>query len=89
LGSPKKAIINAVIMNLVSAFALSIVFRWQGAETSTDALMISLAVGIGLVLSHQLMRDRFHGFSTHLSLINGANTVITYVAMGTVLYYAG
>ena len=89
LGSPTKALINAVIMNVVSASALALVFLWQGAETYTDALMTSLVVGIALVLSNQLMRDRFHGASTHLSLINGANTVVVYLAMGTVLYYAG
>ena len=89
LGSPTKAMISAVIMNVVSAFALALVFSWQGAETSTDALMTSLVVGIGLVLSNQLMRDRFHGASTRLSLINGANTVVVYLAMGTVLFYVG
>ena len=89
LGNPKKAMINAIIMNLVSAFALALVFKWQGAETSTDALMTSLVVAVGLVLSNQLMRDRFHGASSHLSLINGANTVAVYLAMGVVLFYAG
>jgi len=89
LGSPTKAIVSALIMNLISAFALALVFRWQGAETPTDALMTSLVVGVGLVLTNQLMRDRFHGASARLSLINGANTVVVYVAMGTVLFYAG
>ncbi len=89
LGSPTKAMISAVIMNIVSAFALAMVLMWQGAETSTDALMTSLVVGVGLVLSNQLMRDRFHGASTRLSLINGAHTVVTYVAMGAVLFYVG
>ena len=89
LGSPTKAIINAAVMNVVSAFALSLVFMWQGAETSTDALMTALVVGVGLVLSNQLMRDRFHGASTRLSLINGAHTVVTYVVMGAILFYAG
>lgn len=89
LGSPTKAMISAVIMNVVSAFALALVFMWQGAETSTDALMTSLVVGVGLVLSNQLMRDRFHGATARLSLINGANTVVVYLAMGTILFYAG
>ncbi|MEQ9448295.1 MAG: DUF1761 domain-containing protein [Rhodospirillaceae bacterium] len=89
LGSPTKALINAVAMNIISAFALALVFRWQGAETMTDALMISLVVSVGLVLSNQLMRDRFHGASGQLSLINGMNTVVTYVAMGVVLHLAG
>ncbi len=89
LGNPKKAMINAIVMNFVSALALALVFKWQGAETSTDALMTALVVGVGLVLSNQLMRDRFHGVSSHLSLINGANTVVVYLAMGTVLFYAG
>jgi hypothetical protein len=39
LGSPTKAVVSALIMNLISAFALALVFRWQGAETRTDALM--------------------------------------------------
>lgn len=89
LGSPTKAIVNALVMNVISAFALALVFRWQGAETATDALMTALVVGVGLVLSNQLMRDRFHGASARMSLINGANTVVVYVAMGAVLFYAG
>jgi hypothetical protein len=57
LGSPTKAVVSALIMNLISAFALALVFRWQGAETPTDALMTSLVVGAGLVLTNQLMRS--------------------------------
>ncbi len=89
LGSSTKPLVNVVVMNMVFAFALALVFRWLGAKTSTDVLMASLVVGVGLVLSNQLMRDRFYGASMHLSLINGANTAVVYLAMGTVLYYAG
>jgi hypothetical protein len=89
LGSSTKPLVNVAVMNMVLAFALALVFRWLGAKTSTDVLMASLVVGAGLVLSNQLMRDRFYGASMHLSLINGANTAVVYLAMGTVLYCAG
>jgi hypothetical protein len=79
------AIINAVAMNLITALALSEVFRWRGVETIVDALVTALLMAVGLVVSNQLMRDRFHGATTQLSLINAANTIVVYLAMGLVL----
>ena len=50
-----------------------------------DALITALLMAVGFVVSNQLLRDRFHGATPMLSLINGANTVVTYLAMGLVL----
>ena len=85
LGNPKAAIANSVLMNLVSAFTLCAVFQWQNITGLWDAVVTAQALAVGLVVSNQLMRDRFHGASAQLSLINGANTVVVYLVMAVVL----
>jgi hypothetical protein len=79
------AIANAMVMNIVTAFVLSEVFRWRGVATVVDALITALVISVGLVVSNQLLRDRFHEASAKLSLINAANTVVVYLAMGLAL----
>lgn len=89
LGSPKVAISNSVIMNVISAFVLTHAIKAMGAETLMEALHVALGLSIGLIVTNQLMRDRFHGMSGKLSLINGGNTVATYLAMGTAIALVG
>ncbi|MHB1204504.1 MAG: DUF1761 domain-containing protein [Rhodospirillaceae bacterium] len=79
------AIANAVVMNIITALTLSEVFRWRAVENIGDALATALLMAVGLVVSNQLMRDRFHEASAKLSLINGANTIVVYLAMGLAL----
>jgi hypothetical protein len=85
LGSPKVAVPNALLMNVISALVLTHAIKAMGAETLMDALHIALGLSVGLIVTNQLMRDRFHGMSGTLSLINGANTVVTYLAMGAAI----
>ena len=85
MGNPKTAMANAAIMNLISAFTLCAIFQGLDVTTVFDAAVTSAALAVGLVVSNQLMRDRFHGASAQLSLINGANTVVVFLAMGLVL----
>ncbi len=89
LGSPKAAVPNALLMNLISAFVLAHAIKAMGAVTLMDALHIALGLSVGLIVTNQLMRDRFHGMSGKLSLINGANTVVTYLAMGAAISLVG
>lgn len=79
------AITNAAAMNIISALALSEVFGWRQVNGVADALMTALLMAVGFVVSNQLLRDRFHGATPVLSLINAAHTVVTYLAMGLVL----
>lgn len=79
------AITNAAAMNLISALALSEVFSWRQVSSIEDALMTALLMAVGFVVSNQLLRDRFHGATAMLSLINAANTLATFLAMGLVL----
>ena len=79
------AIANAMVMNIITALALSEVFRWRAVDNIGDALVTALLMATGLVVSNQLMRDRFHEASAKLSLINGANTIVVYLAMGLAL----
>lgn len=79
------AILNAAAMSLISALALSEIFTWRQVITVTDALVTALLMAVGFAVSNQLLRDRFHGATPMLSLINAANTVVTYLAMGLVL----
>jgi len=79
------AILNAAAMNLISALALSEIFAWRQVSGVADALVTALLMAVGFVVSNQLMRDRFHGATSMLSLINAGNTVVTYLAMGLVL----
>ena len=79
------AIVNAMAMNLITAVVLSQVFRWRGVDTVSDALVTALLLAAGLVVSNQLMRDRFHEASAKVSLINAANTIVVYLAMGLAL----
>jgi hypothetical protein len=85
--NPAPAILNAMAMNLISALALSEVFRWRAVTGVEDALVTALLVAIGFVVSNQLMRDRFQGATLQLSLINAANTIVVFVAMGLVLAF--
>ncbi|MBX7199078.1 MAG: DUF1761 domain-containing protein [Rhodospirillaceae bacterium] len=79
------AITNAAAMSIISALALSEVFSWRQVNNIEDALVTSLLMAVGFVVSNQLLRDRFHGATPMLSLINAANTVVTYLAMGLVM----
>lgn len=79
------AITNAAAMSIISALALSEVFSWRQVNNIEDALVTSLLMAVGFVVSNQLLRDRFHGATRMLSLINAANTVVTYLAMGLVM----
>ena len=79
------AILNAATMSLISALALSEVFSWRQVSNVEDALVTALLMAVGFVVSNQLLRDRFHMATPMLSLINAANTVVTYLAMGLVL----
>ena len=79
------AIVNAMAMNIITALALSEVFRWRAVDNIGDALVTALLMAVGLVVSNQLMRDRFHEASAKLSLINAANTIVVYLAMGLAL----
>lgn len=88
LGDPKLAVTNAALMNLVSATTLCAVFQALEVSTIPGAVVTAAGLALGLVVSNQLMRDRFHGASAQLSLINGANTVVVYLVMGLVLALA-
>lgn len=79
------AVTNAAAMSLISALALSEIFSWRQVNNVEDALVTALLMAVGFVVSNQLLRDRFHGATPMLSLINAANTVVTYLAMGLVL----
>ncbi len=87
MGNPKIAIANAAVMNLISAFTLCAVFQGLSVTTVTDAIVTAEALALGLVVSNQLMRDRFHGASAQLSLINGANTIVVFLVMALVLVF--
>lgn len=89
LGSPKVAVTNALAMNLISALVLTHAIKAMGAETLTEALHVAVGLSVGLIVTNQLMRDRFHGMSGRLSLINSANTVVTYLAMGAAIALVG
>jgi len=89
LGSPKVAVSNALMMNLILALVLTHAIKAMGAETLVEALHVAAGLSLGLIVTNQLMRDRFHGNSGTLSLINGGNTVVTYLAMGTVIALVG
>ncbi len=89
LGSPKVAVPNALVMNLISALVLTHAIKAMGAETLMEALHIALGLSVGLIVTNQLMRDRFHGMSGKLSLINSGNTVVTYLAMGAAIALVG
>ena len=79
------AIANAATMNIITALALSEVFQWRAVASVADALLTALLLAVGLVVSNQLMRDRFHGATAMLSLINAANTIVVFLAMGLIL----
>lgn len=79
------AILNAATMSLITALALSEVFTWRQVNSVEDALVTALLMAVGFTVSNQLLRDRFHMATPMLSLINAANTVVTYLAMGLVL----
>lgn len=79
------AITNAAAMSIISALALSEVFSWRQVNSVEDALVTALLMAVGFAVSNQLLRDRFHNATPMLSLINAANTVVTYLAMGLVL----
>lgn len=89
LGDPKIAISNSIAMNAISAFVLTLVFQILEVTTLTGALHVALILSLGLIVTNQLMRDRFHGVSGKVSLINGANTVVTYLAMGAAITLVG
>jgi len=89
LGNPRTSLTTALAMNVVSAVVLAMVFKMLGIETLFAGLHVAFILALGLVVSNQLMRDGFHGVPRKVSLINGANTAVTYLAMGTALVLIG
>ncbi len=85
LENPQAALYTALAMNIVSAFVLAMVFKMLEVTTVFVAVHVALILALGLIVSNQVMRDRFHGVPGKVSLINGANTVVVYLAMGAAL----
>lgn len=83
-GDPKPAMINAMMMNLLAAATLGLILGALHVTRLFDILAVALLLGAGLVVSNQFMRDRFHDMPVAISLINGSNTLVTYLAMGAV-----
>jgi hypothetical protein len=54
LGNPIIAIVNALIMYLIAAVAMSLVFAAFRAQTAVDGLKIAAVVWVGFVGSMQL-----------------------------------
>jgi hypothetical protein len=89
LGNPQVAVMNALAMNVVSAFVLTLVFQMLSVTTLMGALHVALILSLGLIVSNQFLRDKFHGNPGIVSLINGANTVVIYLAMGAAIVLVG
>jgi phosphate/sulfate permease len=89
LGNPQTSLYTALAMNVVSAVVLAMVFKMLGIETLFAGLHVAFILALGLIVSNQLMRDGFHGVPRKVSLINGANTVVIYLAMGAALVLVG
>lgn len=85
LGNPQAALFNALAMNVISAFVLTQVFQMLGVTTLASAIQIALLLALGLVVSNQVLRDKFHGTPSKVSLINGANTVAVYLGMAVAI----
>jgi hypothetical protein len=89
LGNPITSMVNAVIMYLISAIAMSLVFAAFRVETVLDGLKIAAVVWIGFAGSMQLLVDRFQGRSVKLSIITAGNTLVAFLAMGAILAAMG
>ena len=85
LPRPGPTIANAAVTKLVSAFTLALVFQWLNIASVADGVVAALTMAAGLIVANQVMRDRFHGIAFKVTLINGANTLVVYAAMGAVL----
>ncbi|MCB2109021.1 MAG: DUF1761 domain-containing protein [Rhodobacteraceae bacterium] len=87
LGNPAEAIITSMIMNLIAGIVLQIVMDWRGVETLSGALSTAAIVWIGFTGSMSLMHDRYHGARLRLTAINAGNTLLSFLAMGAVIYF--
>src|SRR5580704_17432392 len=67
LGNPVTSMVNAVIMYLISAVAMSLLFEAFRVVTVLDGLKIAAVVWIGFAGSMQPLVDRFQGRSVKLS----------------------
>lgn len=85
LGNPVKALANAAVMNLVTAFGINVVLVMQGVTTLVGAIGLSAFLWVVFCLSTELLHDRYNGMTVKLSAINAGNTLGAYVVMGVIL----
>ncbi|MEQ9447124.1 MAG: DUF1761 domain-containing protein [Rhodospirillaceae bacterium] len=83
--NPVKALINAAVMNLVTAFGINVVMVMQGVTSLSGAIGVAVFLWIVFCLTTELLHDRYNDIPVKLSVINAGNTLGAYIVMAVII----
>ncbi|MEQ8508281.1 MAG: DUF1761 domain-containing protein [Rhodospirillaceae bacterium] len=85
LGNPVKALLNAALMNLVTALGINVVMLMQGVTSLSGAIGVAVFLWVVFCLTTELLHDRYNGMPVKLSVINAGNTLGAYIVMAVII----
>ena len=83
--SPVKALLNAAVMNLVTALGINVVMVMQGVTSLSGAIGVAVFLWIVFCLTTELLHDRYNDIPVKLSVINAGNTLGAYIVMAVII----
>lgn len=83
--SPVKALLNAAVMNLVTALGINVVMVMQGVTSLSGAIGVAVFLWIVFCLTTELLHDRYNDIPVKLSVINASNTLGAYIVMAVII----
>ncbi|MEQ9112166.1 MAG: DUF1761 domain-containing protein [Rhodospirillaceae bacterium] len=83
--SPVQALINAAVMNLVTALGINVVMVMQGVTSLSGAIGVAVFLWVVFCLTTELLHDRYNDIPVKLSVINAGNTLGAYIVMAVII----
>ena len=85
LGSPSRAMANAVVMAIFTCVAMAMLVSWTGASGAAQGLMLGLIVGIGFCAAVIGTNAGFEGRPFTLIAINSGHYMTDMIAVALIL----
>lgn len=84
-GGQAGPLFGMLLLNLLAALALGALLAWSDTTGLTEALIFSLFIAIGFVITTELTHVLFEKTDTELFMINAGYHVVGIVLMGFVI----
>ncbi len=83
--APGKAIINAIVMALITSIAMALLVGWTGAAGVGQALTLGVIVGVGFCIAVIATNSAFEGRPAALVLINSGHYLADILVISLIL----